>query len=96
MPKNSLEYKYKHEIHCHEVAILSYYIANLNIEYTYKQKMVVYEEFKNLCFVDTLEHTSFEGKQLDLFAMSVENTERIKQQNETDVSVIMGNRPYNC
>ncbi|MHC5760505.1 type ISP restriction/modification enzyme [Nostoc sp.] len=96
LPKDSLEYKYKHEIHCNEVAILPYYIANLNIEYTYKQKMGVYEEFKNLCFVDTLEHTSFEGKQLDLFAMSVENTERIKQQNETDVSVILGNPPYNA
>ncbi|MEH2248943.1 type ISP restriction/modification enzyme [Nostoc sp.] len=96
LPKNSLEYKYKHEIHCNEVAILPYYIANLNIEYTYKQKMGLYEEFKNLCFVDTLEHTSFEGKQLDLFAMSVENTERIKQQNETNVSVIMGNPPYNA
>lgn len=96
LPKNSLEYKYKYEIHCNEVAILPYYIANLNIEYTYKQKMGLYEEFKNLCFVDTLEHTSFEGKQLDLFAMSVDNTERIKQQNETDVSVIMGNPPYNA
>ncbi|WP_366839141.1 type ISP restriction/modification enzyme [Nostoc sp. LPT] len=96
LPKNSLEYKYKHEIRCNEVAILPYYIANLNIEYTYKQKMGEYQEFKNLCFVDTLEHTSFEGKQLDLFATSVENTERIKQQNETDVSVIMGNPPYNA
>ncbi|MEH2067633.1 MAG: type ISP restriction/modification enzyme [Nostoc sp.] len=28
--------------------------------------------------------------------MSVENTERIKQQNETDISVIMANPPYNA
>ncbi|MDZ8080066.1 MAG: type ISP restriction/modification enzyme [Nostoc sp. DcaGUA01] len=96
LPKDKLEYKYKHEILCNEVAILPYYIANLYIEYTYKQKMGVYEEFKNICFVDTLEHTSFEGKQMNLFAMSVENTERIKRQNETDISVIMGNPPYNA
>ncbi|MGB3655356.1 MAG: type ISP restriction/modification enzyme, partial [Rivularia sp. (in: cyanobacteria)] len=96
LPKDSLEYKYKHEIHCNEVAILPYYTANLNIEYTYKQKMGVYEEFDNICFVDTLEHTSFEGKQLDLFAMSVENTERIKRQNESTISVIIGNPPYNA
>ncbi|MEH2359947.1 type ISP restriction/modification enzyme [Nostoc sp.] len=96
LPKNSLEYKYKHEIHCNEVAILPYYIANLNIEYTYKQKMGVYEEFENICFVDTLDHTSFAGKQLDLFAMSVENTERIKRQNESKISVIIGNPPYNA
>ncbi|MBV6627040.1 MAG: N-6 DNA methylase [Rivularia sp. (in: Bacteria)] len=96
LPKDSLEYKYKNEIHCNEVAILPYYAANLNIEYTYKQKMGVYEEFDNICFVDTLEHTSFEGKQLDLFAMSVENTERIKRQNESTISVIIGNPPYNA
>ncbi|MEA5580662.1 type ISP restriction/modification enzyme [Nodularia harveyana UHCC-0300] len=96
LPPQSLEYKYKHEIHCNEVAILPYYIANLNIEYTYKQKMGVYEEFENICFVDTLDHTSFAGKQMDLFAMSVENTARIKRQNDRTISVIIGNPPYNA
>lgn len=96
LPKNSLEYKYKHEIHCNEVAILPYYIANLNIEYTYKQKMGEYQEFENICFVDTLEHTSFEGKQMNLLSLSVENTERIKRQNESKISVIIGNPPYNA
>ena len=96
LPKQSLEHKYKHEIHCNEVAILPYYIANLNIEYTYKQKMGVYEEFENICFVDTLDNTSFAGKQLDLFAMSVENTARIKRQNDRTISVIIGNPPYNA
>ncbi|MDB9303533.1 N-6 DNA methylase [Nodularia spumigena CS-591/12] len=96
LPQHSLEYKYKHEIHCNEVAILPYYIANLNIEYTYKQKMGVYEEFENICFVDTLDHTSFAGKQMDLFAVSVENTARIKRQNDRSISVIIGNPPYNA
>ena len=96
LPQHSLEHKYKHEIHCNEVAILPYYIANLNIEYTYKQKMGVYEEFENICFVDTLDNTSFAGKQLDLFAMSVENTARIKRQNDRTISVIIGNPPYNA
>lgn len=96
LPKDSLKYKYKREIYCNEVEILPYYIANLNIEYTYKQKMSVYEEFDNICLVDTLEHTSFESKQLNLFAMSVENTERIKRQNKSTISVIIGNPPYNA
>ncbi|MGB3420166.1 MAG: type ISP restriction/modification enzyme, partial [Dolichospermum sp.] len=96
LPTHSLQHKYKHEIHCNEVAILPYYIANLNIEYTYKQKMGVYEEFENICFVDTLDNTSFEGKQLDLFAMTVENTARIKRQNDRTISVIIGNPPYNA
>jgi predicted helicase len=96
LPKNKLAYKYKNEIHCNEVGILPYYIANLNIEYTYKQRMDEYQEFDNICFVDTLEHTSFEGKQTNLFAMSIENTERIKRQNDRTISVIIGNPPYNA
>ncbi|VEP13849.1 Adenine specific DNA methyltransferase [Hyella patelloides LEGE 07179] len=96
LPKNKLKHKYQNEIHCNEVSILPYYIANLNIEYTYQQKMGEYEEFDNICFVDTLEHTSFYGKQMDLFALSVENTARIKRQNDKQISVIIGNPPYNA
>jgi predicted helicase len=96
LPKDQLKHKYKNEIHCNEVAILPYYIANLNIEYTYKQKMGEYEEFDNICFVDTLDRTSFYGKQMDLFALSIENTARIKRQNDKQISVIIGNPPYNA
>lgn len=96
LPKDKLKHKYKNEIYCNEVAILPYYIANLNIEYSYKQKMGEYEEFDNICFVDTLDHTSFYGKQMDLFALSVENTARIKRQNDKQISVIIGNPPYNA
>ncbi len=96
LPADKLEHKYKNEIHCNEVAILPYYIANLNIEFTYQQKMGKYEEFKNICLVDTLDHCGFEGKQFDLFAMSVQNTARIQQQNDRTISVIIGNPPYNA
>ena len=96
IPKHKLKHKYKNEIHCNEIAILPYYIANLNIEYTYKQKMGEYEEFNNICLVDTLEHTYFEGKQGNLFHLSVENTERIERQNNKHISVVLGNPPYNA
>ncbi|MFW6359162.1 MAG: N-6 DNA methylase, partial [Chroococcales cyanobacterium] len=96
LPKDKLTHKYKNEIHCNEVAILPYYIANLNIEFTYQQKMGQYEQFNSACFVDTLDHTSFAGKQMNLFAMTVENTQRIKEQNERNISVIIGNPPYNA
>jgi predicted helicase len=43
-----------------------------------------------------LDNTSFEGKQLDLFAITVENTARIKRQNDRTISVIIGNPPYNA
>ncbi|MCX6279344.1 MAG: Eco57I restriction-modification methylase domain-containing protein [Bacteroidetes bacterium] len=85
-------------IHANEVAILHYYIANLNIEYTFKQKMQYYAEFRNLCFVDTLDNTnalSYSGKQHDMFGMTSENTERIRRQNSKKISVFIGNPPYN-
>lgn len=95
--KDKLKFKYQNEIHCNEVAILPYYVANLNIEYTYFQKMQHYEEFKNICFVDTLDNLGFEFKtqQVELFGMASENTERIKRQNERKISLIISNPPYN-
>ncbi len=95
---DKLEYKYKNELHANEVAILPYYIANLNIEFTYKQKMEQYAEFQNLCFVDTLDNMGFgyRHKQEGLFAVSAENVERIKRQNKKKISVIIGNPPYNA
>jgi predicted helicase len=98
LPKHILPYKYKNEIHCNEVAILPYYIANLNIEYTYFQKMNQYCEFKNICFVDTLDNLGFtyDDKQAHFLSISTENLERIKQQNQRKISVIVGNPPYNA
>ena len=99
IPKDQLDYKYKNEIHANEVAILPYYIANLNIEYTFKQKMQYYAEFPNLCFVDTLDNVSalaFAGKQHDMFGVTSENTERIQRQNNRKISVFIGNPPYNA
>lgn len=97
--KEKLEYKYRNEIHANEVAILPYYISNLNIEYTYTQKMGQYAEFENLCFVDTLDNMGFayRGKQIDLFSpFTEENTKRIKKQNDKKIAVIIGNPPYNA
>lgn len=98
LPKTQLPYKYKHEIHCNEVAILPYYIANLNIEYTYKQKMGEYQEFENICFVDTLDNMGFEhtGKQMNFFGITDENAERITRQNSRPIMVVIGNPPYNA
>ncbi|HEX8396688.1 MAG TPA: type ISP restriction/modification enzyme [Pyrinomonadaceae bacterium] len=96
---HDLEYKYEHELHANEVAILPYYIANLNIEYTYQQRKGSYKEFRNICFVDTLDNTSaldYSGKQDMLFGISSENAKRIKDQNAKKISVIIGNPPYNA
>jgi len=96
--KEKLEYKYRNEIHANEVAILPYYISNLNIEFTYAQKMGHYVEFENLCFVDTLDNMGFnyKGKQGSLDFFSEENSKRIQKQNEKKIAVIIGNPPYNA
>ncbi len=97
--EEKLDFKYKNELHANEVAILPYYISNLNIEFTYKQKMGKSCEFKNLCFVDTLDNMgfSYKGKQTDIVSsLTEENTLRIKSQNNKKISVVIGNPPYNA
>lgn len=100
LPAQQLAYKYQHEIHANEMALLPYYVANLNIEAVFQQKMGYFQEFNNLCFVDTLDNTdalNYSGKQNDMFgALSLENVARIKRQNEKTISVIIGNPPYNA
>ena len=58
LPEDRLEHKYLQEMHANEVAILPYYIANLNIEYTYREKTGRYLQFPNLVFVDTLDNSN--------------------------------------
>ena len=106
LPAERLEYKYRHELHANEVAILPYYIANLNIEYTYKERTGQYLEFPNLCFVDTLDNMGWQQvgatggsvtrqSAFNLGGLSEENWIRVQEQNEKPISVIIGNPPYN-
>ena len=104
LPADRLEYKYLHEIHANEVEILPYYIANLNVEYTYKELTGNYLEFPHLCFVDTLDNMDWKGASgaavqrqttLNLGGVSEENWIRVQEQNEKPISVIIGNPPYN-
>ena len=107
LPADRLEHKYLNEIHANEVAILPYHIANLNIEYSYREETGRYLEFPNLCFVDTLDN--IDGLQsgatggavtrqaaFNLGALSEENWIRVQEQNEKPISVIIGNPPYNA
>ena len=105
LPADRLGYKYLNEIYANEVEILPYYIANLNIEYTYKELTGRYEGFPNLCFVDTLDNMDWKGASgaavqrqtsLNLGGVSEENWIRVQEQNEQPISVIVGNPPYNA
>jgi predicted helicase len=98
---DKLRHKYTEELHANEVAILPYYVANLNIEATYQAITGQFAEFENLCFVDTLDNVDalgiHSGHQFDLLGtLSDENIERIKRQNRRKISVIIGNPPYNA
>ena len=104
LPLDRLSYKYHNEIYANEVSILPYYIANLNIEYTYKERTDTYLVFPNLCFVNTLDNMEWQGTSggtftyqigLNLGAISEENWTRLQQQNEQTISVVIGNPPYN-
>jgi len=99
--KAKLAYKYENELHANEVAILPYYVANLNIEATYAAITGEYTEYPNLCFVDTLDNTyglrKHAGHMDDLFgAVTDINVRRIRAQNAKRISVIIGNPPYNA
>ena len=107
LPDDRLEHKYLNEIHANEVAILPYYIANLNIAYSYKERTGSYLDFPNLCFVDTLDNMGWGEKgatgggvvrqsAFDLGALSTDNWIRVQEQNEKRISVIIGNPPYNA
>lgn len=99
--REKLAYKYREELHANEVAILPYYVANLNIEATYQAITGQFAEFPGLVFVDTLDNVDalgiYSGHQHDLLgAIADENAERIKRQNRRKISVIIGNPPYNA
>ena len=89
---SSLRHKYKEELHCNEVMLLPYYIAALNIEHEYHELTGQYMPFEGICLVDTFELA--EDTQLSLFVQ--ENTQRVENQKKQDITVIIGNPPYNA
>ena len=100
IPPQKLKYKFTNELFANEVGILPYYVSNLNIEYIYWQKMNEYIEFPNICYADTLDNAYYKldpyGQAELIETVSEENSKRIKAQNETKISVVIGNPPYNA
>ncbi len=90
IPRARLKHKYTHDLFCNEIMLLPYYIASLNIEHEYYDKMGEYQPFDGICFADTLE---LEGAQMSMF--SEENTERVQREKDAQIMVVIGNPPYN-
>ncbi|MCL5103936.1 MAG: N-6 DNA methylase [Armatimonadetes bacterium] len=89
--RRNLKRKYAEDLFCNEIMLLPYYIASLNIEHEYFRLTDEYAPFEGICFTDTLDLA--EAKQLGLF--SEENTARVAREKDAEITVIIGNPPYN-
>ena len=90
--RTALATKYTTELHCNEVMLLPYYIASMNIEHEFYEATGRYQPFEGICLVDTFELA--EDRQLLL--LTPENTQRVEEQKNTPMFVIIGNPPYNA
>ena len=94
VPKRDLARIYESQLFANEIMLLPYYIATRNIEHAYFERTQEYLAFEGLCFVDTLDLA--EARQAGLSFMTEANTERVRRQRATPITVIIGNPPYNA
>lgn len=88
--------KYERELHCNEIVLLAYYIADVNIENAYHDVMGNkgdYVPFDGICLTDTFQLG--ETKDSVIFSeMFPQNSERLEIQKKGPIRVIVGNPPY--
>lgn len=90
-----MERKYLNEIHCNEIVLLAYYIADVNIESVFHDITCrkTYLPYSGICLTDTFQLA--EKKHNELFTeFFQDNSKRVKKQMATHVRVIVGNPPY--
>lgn len=90
-----MERKYQNEIHCNEIVLLAYYIADVNIESVFHDitHRKTYLPYSGICTTDTFQLA--EKKHNELFTeFFQDNSKRVKKQMATHVRVIVGNPPY--
>ena len=93
--KEDMERKYLNEIHCNEIVLLAYYIADVNIESVFHDitHRESYLPYSGICLTDTFQLA--EKKHNELFTEFFrDNSKRVKKQMATHVRVIVGNPPY--
>ena len=87
--------KYTREIHCNEIVLLAYYIADVNIESVFQEQcpQPEYLPYNGICLTDTFQLG--EQSDGDIFKdFFKENSEAVEEQRRTPVRVIIGNPPY--
>lgn len=90
-----MERKYLSEIHCNEIVLLAYYIADVNIEAVYHDLMKPdhYVNYDGICLTDTFQLAESSQQTLteEFFK---ENSEEVLRQKKAPIRVIIGNPPY--
>ncbi len=90
-----MERKYRDEIHCNELVLLAYYIADVNIESVFHEVTgrKEYLRYDGICMTDTFNLN--EHGENDIFSLLFkENSDRLNKQKKAPVRVIIGNPPY--
>ena len=89
-----LKRKYLKELHCNEIVLLAYYVADVNIETVFHslRPSEKYINYDNICLTDTFE--LYERGQRSIDELFKENTEQIERQCKAPIQVIIGNPPY--
>lgn len=93
--KDRLPYKYKHDLHAHEIVPLAYYIACMNVETTYHDIMPEsgYEPNDVIIWTDTFKSRT-KGEEHIFKTELKANDERRASEDKLDIRVIIGNPPY--
>ena len=88
--------KYSSELHANELNLLAYYIAAVNIESSYHDRMGTtdYRPFEGIVLTDTFEQAETRAP-MDS-AMFPRNNERAERQKGLDIRVFMGNPPWSA
>lgn len=96
---SDLQAKYENDIWCNEIMLLAYYIALINIEDAFGRLSGGYKTFNHAVLTDTFqlaEKRRNKFYQTALFEDAEFNAanSKAKEEDETDIRVIIGNPPY--
>ncbi|WP_156907576.1 type ISP restriction/modification enzyme [Anaerobiospirillum succiniciproducens] len=99
IPRASLPYKYRNELHAFELVPLSYYVASINIESVYDElKPNSDEEYEaNNVTVLTDTFATHDADVLPLMSSNIQRNASLRQKvDKLPLRVIIGNPPYSA
>lgn len=95
--KQDLERKYTQELHANEIVLLAYYIAAVNIENAYHDRLGEsrdYQSFEGIVLTDTFQLGETDESEKLFSEMFPQNSARVVRQKKAPLRVIIGNPPY--